>query len=376
MRFFHPVLFAVFLFRSLTGVSASLQSDSLPTTPEFTVFLIGDAGVPVAGGQDPNLNLLRSQLRTAGKNSAVVFLGDNIYPEGLPDAGAPGRPEAERRLGDQLNILADYPGRVVFLPGNHDWQRGGGKGWQYLRNQEKFTEAHLGRGNAFLPDGGCPGPVEVSLSEAVTLVVLDTQWLLHRGDKPGQESDCPAKDPAALTLRLDEMLARNRGKQVVVVAHHPMYTYGPHGGYSTWKRHLFPLTEIHPSWYLPLPGIGSLYALYRKFLGFSQDTTHPRNRRARQPLIETFRKYPGLVYADGHDHSLQHIERDGLHCVVSGSGSKVSPVKRRGKYARFAAARRGFARLDYVGGQVWLSFWEPTGSPDGKQVYATQWKGN
>ncbi|MBC7920265.1 MAG: metallophosphoesterase [Ferruginibacter sp.] len=367
-------LIAIFLLLSAARTSAALPSDTSRVVPGFTVFLIGDAGSPVPDGKDPNLNLLRNQLRAAGKNSAVVFLGDNLYPKGLPDAAAPGRREAERHLTGQLDILADYPGRVVFIPGNHDWQRSGRKGWQHVQNQEKFVEATLNRGNVFLPDGGCPGPVEVSLSEMVTLVVLDTQWFLHPWDKPGEESDCEAKDPAALIVQLDDILARNRHKQVIVVAHHPMYTYGPHGGYSTWKQHLFPLTDLHPSLYLPLPVIGSVYPLYRKLLGDPQDLAHPRNRLMRKALIETLRRYPGLVYADGHEHSLEYIETDSLHYVVSGSGSKRTPVK-QGKYARFVSDHQGFARLDYgqAGGQVALSFWEPTGLPDGKQVYATQW---
>jgi hypothetical protein len=229
-----------------------LLTDSI-STGSFKVFLIGDTGEPIPNGQDPNLNLLKQQLMAAGKNSAVIFMGDNIYPKGLPDVGTPTRADAERRLTDQLNLLKNYPGQVFFVPGNHDWQQGKSRGWQNLKNQEEFIESYLNRGNVFLPDGGCPGPVEVSLNEALTLVILDTQWWLHPWDKPGLESDCEAKDPAAIVVQLDDILSRNRHKQVIVAAHHPMYTYGEHGGYSTWKQHIFPLADLNKNLLIPLP---------------------------------------------------------------------------------------------------------------------------
>ncbi|MES2731595.1 MAG: metallophosphoesterase [Bacteroidota bacterium] len=344
----------------------------LPNQPSFTVFLIGDAGEALPDGKDPNLQLLRKQLLAAGKQSAVVFMGDNIYPKGLPNEGTPGRALAEKRLVTQLEVLKDYAGQVFIIPGNHDWQRSGAAGWQYIQNQEKFVENYLNRGNVFLPDGGCPGPVEISLSQEVTLVILDTEWFLHPWDKPGEEADCDTKDAAAIVLQLDDILSRNQHKQLIVAAHHPMYTYGPHGGYSTFKQHLFPLTDINKNVYLPLPIIGSLYPLYRKLLGDPQDIAHPTNRLMRQSLMAIFQKYPGLVFASGHEHALQHIEKDSLHFVGSGSGSKHTIVK-KGKYAKFVDDKEGFARLDYgLHRAVDLTYWEPAFS-ETKPVYTSQW---
>jgi hypothetical protein len=361
---------ALLLLNSFASAQVSLQT--LPGQPSFSVFLIGDAGEALPDGKDPNLQLLRKQLLAAGKQSAVVFMGDNIYPKGMPNEGTPSRAEAEKRMATQLDALKDYAGQVFIIPGNHDWQKSGSKGWQYIQNQEQFVETYLNRGNVFLPDGGCPGPVEISLSPEITLVILDTQWFLHPWDKPKEESDCECKDAAAIILQLDDMLSRNQHKQLIVAAHHPMYTYGPHGGYSTFKQHIFPLADINKNLYLPLPIIGSLYPLYRKLLGDPQDMPHPTNRLMRQSLMAVFRKYPGLVYASGHEHTLQHIEKDSLHFVVSGSGSKHTIVK-KGEYARFVDDKEGFARLDYgTQGAVDLSYWEPSFS-ETKAVYASQW---
>ncbi len=87
--------------------------------PDYTVFLVGDAGEPEVGGSD-NMKLLKNQLDLAGARSAIVFLGDNIYPKGMPPPGHKTRVEAEKSITGQIEIIKDYPGIKVVIPGNHD----------------------------------------------------------------------------------------------------------------------------------------------------------------------------------------------------------------------------------------------------------------
>lgn len=63
---------------------------------------------------------------------------------------------------------------------------------------------------------------------------------------------------------------------------------------------------------------------------------------------------------------MQFIENDGQEFIVSGSGSKNSPVS-LGKGSMFASPRLGFSTLSfYAGGETWAKFWEVT--PDGKDA--------
>ena len=70
---------------------------------ETRLYLIGDAGAPAPG--DPVFKALAGQLAVDPKHSVVVFLGDNIYPAGLPPEGSPSRKEAERRLDAQIDLV-------------------------------------------------------------------------------------------------------------------------------------------------------------------------------------------------------------------------------------------------------------------------------
>jgi hypothetical protein len=354
----------------MSGSTAGQTPDTLRSAPSYTVFLIGDAGAPAPDGTDPNLNTLRTQMQRAGANSAVIYLGDNIYQRGLPNPDEPGREVAEQKITSQLEILKDYPGRPFFVPGNHDWDMMGRKGWERVRNQAQFIHSYLGRDAVFLPEGGCPGPVEIPLNDKLVLVILDTQWYLHAWDKPGEESDCEAKDLTDMLVQLDDIIERNINKRVIVAAHHPMYTYGPHGRYYTWKNHLFPLLDMQKNLYIPLPILGSLYPLYRQLIGSRQDVPNPLYRQMQRGITAVLRQHPQAIWVNGHEHALEHIVADSNHYIVSGSGSKMTPVK-KGKLARFVTDQTGFARVDYYpSGEAWLSFWKPEKDrPDGERLY-------
>ncbi|MBD0259710.1 MAG: metallophosphoesterase, partial [Cytophagales bacterium] len=346
-----------------SGQPGAVRGDSLAgQRTVYTVFLVGDAGAatPPPGTVPASL---AGQLEAAGPKASVVWLGNHAGCKGFSHADDSGERETPPGM-PSLAALKNFPGRVVIIPGNCDWDDGRRDGWRAVQRQEQSVERYLDRGNVFLPGGGCPGPVEVPLSEQVTLVVLDTQWWLHPWDKPGEESDCEAKEAMEVSLQLDDILARNRHKRVIVAGHHPLYSYGRRGGYRPARVHLFPLTDLHPALYVPLPGLGSGYALYHRLLGGPQDIPHPRYLVQRNALRDVLNKYPGVVYAAGHDEALQYIRRGGVHYVNSGTPARdpyLAPGKRDLQYGR---AGGGFARLDYqAGGDVWLSLWpaEPGG---------------
>lgn len=320
------------------------------------VFLIGDAGEPKQP-TDANLQFLSEKLQAAGERDVLIFLGDNLYPKGLPDSEHPEREVLEAKLNAQLDLIKNFPGKAFMIPGNHDWAQGRKNGWQRIREQEAYVSDYLDDKNVFLPKGGCPGPVEVPISEKITLLILDTQYLLHRWDKPEEDSDCEAKSSIEALQRLDELVRQNAHKHLLVVGHHPLYTYGKHSGASTLRQHLFPLTDLSRALWIPLPGVGSLYPLYRKFIGDIQDVSHPRYRAIRKAMTGIFAQSENLIYACGHEHSLEYIRQDDDHYLVSGAGSKKTLV-RAGDGTQFHAEARGFMQLTYAqNGNVRLQIW-------------------
>ncbi|WP_025762312.1 metallophosphoesterase [Dyadobacter tibetensis] len=340
-----------------------------------TMYLIGDAGNDSPENKAPVLSYLKEILSQEVSNSSVLFLGDNIYPSGMPPSeDSANRAIAEFRLSSQLEIIKDFKGRPIFIPGNHDWRGWGGQG---LKRQQKFVQKYINKNRGvkdkddyedyFLPLDGCSGPEVVELNDDVVVIVVDSQWWLMDWDKePKMNDGCEIKNRAHFQFVFENVVRKYRAKQVVIAMHHPPYTYGPHGGRFTWKQHLFPLTEINPGWYIPLPGLGTISALFRATIGSRQDMVNKRYRDLRKALLAGANKNGRFVFASGHEHGLQFIQNENHSFIVSGSGSKKSPVG-MGKGSEFASSEPGYSTLEfYEGGQVWTTYYAV--APDGKSA--------
>ena len=321
-----------------------------PDAVAQTLFLIGDAGKPAKGGE-PVLMALRQQLERSVGHATVAFLGDNLYPSGLPEPGHPEFAEMERRLDDQVDAVKDTGARVVFIPGNHDWARGAPDGWETVRRQQKRVDERGGPSVTYLPKDGCPGPDVVDVGDRLRLVALDTQWWLHGYDRPRDPtSSCAADSEAEVVAALRAALEGAGGRDVVVLAHHPLQSGGPHGGQFGVKQHLFPLTEWKENLYLPIPLVGSIYPIARGSGISAQDIPSDEYRRMRDALAGAMRGHWPLAWACGHEHFLQVIESpDWGRVLVSGAGIYGHLTYVRGvKGSLYRAARSGFMRIDFL----------------------------
>ncbi len=366
----HTILFfLVFLLNAcasyrlhLSKEAEAWKGNALPEQqPVYKFYLIGDAGGAEYGKALPALSLLDQKLKSEPQQDkvAVLFLGDNIYPNGMPDeddlAAREERLFDEYKLKAQLDVVKDFEGRVHFLAGNHDWY---GYGVDGVEEQEAFIDEYLDRDEAMEPNPGCGDPKEIELRKDLTLILLDSQWFLENWqNKPEINEGCDVKSRSAFALQFEEVLKGNRNKNVLIAMHHPIYTYGPHGGGFTLKDHLFPLTAANKALLIPLPVIGSIYPFFRSAIGTNQDIVHPKYKEFRDLVLNSARKNGNFMFASGHEHSLQYIERSGQSFIVSGAGSRKSPV-RLGDGSDFAYAAPGFSELlIYEDGSVWVQFW-------------------
>jgi hypothetical protein len=189
------------------------------------------------------------------------------------------------------------------------------------------------------------------------VIVLDTQWWLHQHEKPQKSLETVI---AELKAALDTELP------IIVLGHHPLQSYGVHGGFYDWKAHLFP-GRIAKKWlWVPVPIVGSLYPLARWHLVRSdQDISGARNKNMVSRLnaaLSTAKKTSLLIYASGHEHSLQILKGDVTdYLLVSGlaSSEKATEVS-HGDNTLFAHQHTGFMAVDFLtDGKVLLRVVEP-----------------
>ncbi len=343
------VLPAALLLSACAGFAPPPSAPALATDElAVSVFLIGDAGA--AYDEDEVLAELTRQARASPEKSVIVFLGDNIYPRGLPDTGSASRREMQRRLDIQVAVPRNSRRMGYFVPGNHDWARMGADGWNaILRSQAYIRETSQGWAQQS-PFNGCPGPEIVDTLIGLRLVFIDTQWWLH-GDHPKPRlpnSTCRARSEQEFETELTASVRGAGGRAIIVMGHHPLASAGEHGGHFTIWDHLFPLRELKKWLWVPIPLIGSIYPLARTSGISDQDMSGAENQRLRSVIEKSLKEGPALLYAAGHDHNLQIFKGPSAEfTVVSGAGyfGHVSPVGTRRDMV-YRAATSGFMRLD------------------------------
>jgi hypothetical protein len=302
---------------------------------ESVIFVLGDGG-NARQHLSPILPRVRAEVERwserIGRDSAVVvlFLGDNVYPRGLSEPGSLTWVEDSAHVADQASIVAgaaarERGARAIFLAGNHDWgERVDFEGAVRLGNLDRLLTALSAGGAAvqLLPTAGTGGPAVVDVGAHLRLLLLDTAWWLLQGEESAHD---------AVLQGVATALASAEGREVMVAAHHPFMSGGPHGGMAELGETL---------------GVRTLLSLSGALL---QDLSSRPYLDLRNGLITLFAEHgPPALFAGGHEHSMQVLEGDGeispRRTLVSGAASKLTEV---GTYPGmlFARSEPGYARV-------------------------------
>ena len=330
---------------------AQSESDSVQILKR--IILIGDAGEPAEDIKEPVIIALENEAVKVKDSTLIIFLGDNIYPSGLPDENDSDRKEYERRIDEQINAIVASDVQGVFIPGNHDWDRGSDCGWEQIKRQEKYVNDKKLNNVSFFPKGGCPGPVVHEFGKNVEIIFLDSQWWLQdENERPEKEDSlCEFCTEDQIISAIDSIIINSDNKFILIAAHHPLSTHGPHGGNFTWMDHIFPLRNLNEYLWLPLPLIGSLYPLIRSMGVSSQDISSSEYQNMKNKIEDVIIKKHGLVYASGHEHALQVIKGKGENTyLVSGAGiwGHVEDSLVEGDDTIFAGRYSGFMIIDFL----------------------------
>lgn len=303
---------------------------------ESVVFLYGDAGA-VRDDNSPLLVRLRKDIEhwsaalDADSAVLVVALGDIVYPSGVA------APNTQAYIADTAVVMSQVRlvagpqarkrgARAYFVAGNHDWNRTGGReGLAHLKHMESLIDAVRARDSVnvrLVPAAGTGGPHVVDWGRYFRILLLDTAWWILQASDAAQDS---------VLRRIDTAVANRGDRAIMIASHHAFISGGSHGGHIALR----PTAAIH---YL-LSKSGTIL----------EDITSRPYRRLDQGLRNTFERHePPLIFAGGHDHSLQVIAgvepTDPTVNLISGAASKLADVgNERGM--RFARSTPGYMRV-------------------------------
>ncbi len=323
----------------------------------YRVILIGDAGEI---GIQQKMVLADAANYIIPNKTTVLYLGNNIYSRGM---GLPGSKEEETTrqiLQSQFMPMRSKGAPVYFIPGNRDWDQSGPRGLGKIKQQWAYLESLHDSLLMLVPANGCPDPVEINVSDNLTIIAFDSEWWLYPFGKDNPNAECSCKTKVNVIEKMQELMYKNRYKVIMLASHHPFQTYGIHGGYFSVKDHIFPLTAANKALYIPLPVLGSLYPILRKMFANPQDVRHPLYKDMIKQIDTVFSGFPNVIHVSGHDHSLQFIKNKQIQ-VISGAGAKKSFVK-KGKHALYANKAPGFITADLLANKsIRFSYYAYTG---------------
>ncbi|MFI5131482.1 MAG: BamA/TamA family outer membrane protein, partial [Chitinophagales bacterium] len=307
------------------------------------VILIGDAGEM---NNQQQAIVANAASRILADKTTVFYLGNNIFPKGMKLQENSEDGYSQQILQSQYQPMRSKGAAVYFIPGNYDWDRSGKDGLGKIKKQWAYIQGQNDPLLQFVPANACPDPVEINVSDELAIIAFDSEWWLFpfSNFNPNGNCDCTSKDE--ILARLEELFYKNRFKVILLASHHPFQSYGVHGGRFTLKDHIFPLTAINKSLYLPLPVVGSLYPIMRKSFTGPEDLHHPLYKEMIRKIDNVFDSFPNLIHVAGHERGLQLIKTEQLQ-VVSGSGSRSKSAIQK-KNSLFAKAAPGYVIVDVL----------------------------
>lgn len=279
--------------------------------------------------------------------SDVFFMGDNLYRRGLKVKQGKFKQKQKAFLMKQYQPFVDREAEVYFLPGDRDWNNSGNKGLKSVQEQSRFLNG-IHKSVSMLPEGGCPGPVEKKISKNLSLLIMDSEWWLFPFDKENKK--CKYSSKGAVEQEVRKIINRNLDKNLILVSHHPFQSHGKYGNKFTWKDHLFPLTNLHKNLYVPLPGAGSLYPIFKKSFPDREVLSNAHYQELKRMVGDPFKGFPNAMHISAHDDGLQFIQdsTENLKQLITAiGGSAKIDIKKKDK-AVFQKNTSGYIVVDQL----------------------------
>ncbi|WP_432708587.1 metallophosphoesterase [Pedobacter sp.] len=278
------------------------------------LIFIGDAGQV---DRDQTLVIKDAALKIIKGKTKVIYLGDNVYPDGMGLPGSKEEQQTQDILRSQYLPMRNNGAPVYFIPGNHDWDHSGKLGLAKIKQQDSFLQEQKDSQLKLLPPNGCPDPIEMKITDEVMMIIIDSEWWLFPYAKENPAGGCSCNSEQSVLEKLAAIVNKNKDKTILLASHHPFQSYGKHG----------------LRWFFPSP----------------EDLRNKKYKSMVNRINKAMSGSTRVIHVSGHDHGLQYIKGNHIQ-VVSGSGAKRSSVI-KGENSLFADSRHGFVLVDIYPGQ-------------------------
>lgn len=289
-------------------------------TPVHTFYVAGGLGTTNSTTNQQILNKLQEQLKESNKQSTLLFVGDytseNFENEALNKA----------LLEKQLSIAKNFKGKTYFTPGDAEWSS---KKTEQIEWVEDYIKDQKLKRVEVEPNNVCPLEYR-EVSEDIDMILIDSQWYISNWDRVnGMNEKCTQiKSRRVFIEELEGMIKDARGKNLVIVMHHPVFSNGMYannyfGGFNTKK------------------------VFFRRYQDLSIQVSSLVQELDRVTIIS------------GHEKSLQYLtSKNKIHQIISGSiGSAAKTNLSKGRLTtmggqltyegQYTYGKEGFSIIKY-----------------------------
>ncbi|CAH1002158.1 hypothetical protein LEM8419_03075 [Neolewinella maritima] len=338
-----------------------LTSDVAPTgEPTYSTFMVGDLGYDYQRGLTTLEAMIKAMPREK-KQSSLLLLGDITGTDGLRKND---NDDEMAHLAAIAERLQRVPGKVYYTPGENEIGRSGQ--FSRLERVEEYFEENSEKKVKFMPNRACSGPDDTELYDRVGLIGVNTAWYMADWDRDEEVSEgCDYTNRDAMTFALADEIKGYRDQVKIVMMHHPLQANGNRGGQYSLRQHLFPLADLIPGAYVPLPVVGSIFRLIQGVGGGQQDVHNLRYQEFVRKVKAGIDDEINVIFVSAHEHNMMLVHEGEYMQVVAGSGSTRGPGL-GGNDANYVHGAIGYSRLDfYEDGSVYVGFY--TVDEDGQE---------
>ena len=339
----------IFIFLSVCTLTACAtynpqsKIDAIKETsskkPIHTFFVAGGLGTETPDANPELQRLLKSYLDKANKESTLLYTGDYTSKKGDKSTN-------EAFIKSQIDLAKDFKGKTVFIPGHHEWSSKDTKKIEWV---EDYLKDNSIKNFEVQPTNVCPLEY-VEIDETLDILYVDSNWFETNWDHvEGMNKKCTdINTKRRFNEEFESYIKDSRGKNLLVVMHHPVFSNGKYAGNNTFLESI-----------TPLPIVGNVINEFMHLGGFSQQQLSSlRNTYLRNTISSLVQDNDRVTIVSGHEESLQYLSSTDIRQIISGSmGSRTGTKISKGTIAniggsleyegKFTYGEKGFAVINY-----------------------------
>jgi len=254
-----------------------------------------------------NIDIVENEATDFIKDSLTTTHDDILILHGNALAGQ------QKAILTKVRTLKKHFKKVYLIPGDKDWDYYKSK---ELKKLGDYLDQEIG-GDIIVPENGC-GNLEVKeIGKNLALVFLDSEWYFQNWDEDKHiNKGCAVQSREGYWDHVAGKLGKLKANQILLFTRYPLKRYDTANGRNRISDHIFPLADIIPGFYIPLPIVGTFINDTRTYFQANSSANSPLYQEYVTQLENIATKHDALTIITS-DSKLTTVEQLGHTYMIN-----------------------------------------------------------